>query len=230
MSFFQKEKVSDSQELTDEYYDFIFKFTVVGDATVGKSSLLRRFIDNEFEKDYNYTIGVEFFHKIIPVSFNGTTYRIKLYIFDTAGQQTFRSITKTYYRGACALIIVFDKSRKITFKHAKDWLTGIRESCPECITIFLAGNKKDLDHFDQQVTWEEGLNFATGNDLFFLETSGKTGHNVKELFESVTRETLRRLSEGTIPENEYTEYGIKQMNDSIRLSKEEKDPGSFCCN
>ena len=123
------------------------------------------------------TIGVEFGAKTIQI--DGKT--IKIQIWDTAGQEAFQAITRTYYKGAIGALLVYDITRKDTFIHVTKWLDEVRSNSSKNITVILIGNKKDLED-KRQVSYEEGEAFAKENGLMFLETSAKTAYNVVESF------------------------------------------------
>ena len=123
------------------------------------------------------TIGVEFGAKTIQI--NGKT--IKIQIWDTAGQEAFQAITRTYYKGAIGALLVYDITRRDTFTHVTKWLDDVRTNSSKNVTVILIGNKKDLED-KRQVSYEEGEAFAKENGLMFLETSAKTAYNVVESF------------------------------------------------
>ena len=123
------------------------------------------------------TIGVEFGAKTIEI--NGKT--IKIQIWDTAGQEAFQAITRTYYKGAIGALLVYDITRRETFTHVTKWLDDVRTNSSKNVTVILIGNKKDLED-KRQVPYEEGEAFAKENGLMFLETSAKTAYNVVESF------------------------------------------------
>jgi small GTP-binding protein len=126
---------------------------------------------------HDLTIGVEFGARHVQI--DGRS--IKLQMWDTAGQESFRSITRSYYRGAAGALLVYDITRRETFNHLTDWLAEARQHSNSNMIIMLIGNKSDLDH-RRQVSREEGEAFAQENGLIFLETSAKTAVNVQEAF------------------------------------------------
>eukprot|EP01115_Flamella_aegyptia_P003183 TRINITY_DN1518_c0_g4_i1.p1 TRINITY_DN1518_c0_g4~~TRINITY_DN1518_c0_g4_i1.p1 ORF type:complete len:199 (-),score=29.15 TRINITY_DN1518_c0_g4_i1:78-674(-) len=158
-------------------YKYLFKYIIVGDTAVGKSCLLLQFTDKRFQPVHDLTIGVEFGSRTISIEDN----QIKLQIWDTAGQEKFRSITRSYYRGAAGALLVYDITRRETFDHLQSWLEDCRRYSNQNIVIMLIGNKCDLEN-KRQVSKEEGEAFAERNNLTFLETSAKTAQNVEEAF------------------------------------------------
>ena len=158
-------------------FDYLFKYIIIGDAAVGKSNLLLRYAHGQFKPEYQLTIGVEFGAKNVVI--RNKTYRIQ--IWDTAGQEAFQAITRTYYKGAIGALLVYDITRKETFNHIVKWLEEVKSHSNKNICIILIGNKKDLEN-KRQVTREEGENFAKKNEIMFLETSAKTADCVADAF------------------------------------------------
>lgn len=158
-------------------HQFVFKYIIIGDSGVGKSCLLLQFTDKRFEPLHDLTIGVEFGARM--VSIDGKN--VKLQVWDTAGQESFRSITRSYYRGACGALLVYDVTRRETFAHLQTWLEDAKANSNTAITIMLIGNKCDLEN-KRQVSKEEGEQFAKAHGLVFMETSAKTAQNVDDAF------------------------------------------------
>lgn len=183
-------------------YTYLFKYIIVGDSGCGKSCLLLKFTDNRFENFHDVTIGVEFGTKIINVNDEP----IKIQIWDSAGQESFRSITRSYYRNSTAVLLVFDISRRITFKSIIDWLKEVKKEASNDTVVFLIGNKCDLEH-RRQVKIEEAEALAKEYGLTYLETSAKLGIGVKEMFEYPAQIVYNKIREGNITVSE--ENGIK---------------------
>lgn len=158
-------------------HKYIFKYIIIGDMSVGKSCLMQRFTEQRFRKDLPHTIGVEFGTTVVDV--NGEL--VKLQIWDTAGQERFRSVTRGYYRGAAAALLVYDVTRRDTFAHVGTWLQDARANTNAHTVIILVGNKSDLEE-DREVSFEEAQSFAEENNLLFLECSALSGVNVEEAF------------------------------------------------
>ena len=150
-------------------------------AGVGKSCLLLQFTDKRFRQQHDLTIGGGFGARTIQID----NKNIKLQIWDTAGQESFKSITRSYYRGAAGALLVYDITRRDTFTHLTRWLEEVRQNGNPDTTIMLIGNKSDQDS-RRQVTTEEGERFARENGLIFIETSAKTAANVEEAFINTT--------------------------------------------
>jgi len=121
-------------------YKYLFKYIIVGDTAVGKSCLLLQFTDKRFQAQHDLTIGVEFGSRTITIEQN----QVKLQIWDTAGQEKFRSITRSYYRGAAGALLVYDVTRRETFEHVAGWLEDCVKYSSQSIVIMLIGNKVSL--------------------------------------------------------------------------------------
>jgi Ras-related protein Rab-2A len=133
--------------------------------------------------------------------------QIKLQIWDTAGQESFRSITRSYYRGAAGALLVYDITRRETFEHLASWLEDARQHANPSMTIMLIGNKADLAH-RRAVTTEEGEAFAKQHGLVFLETSAKTALNVEEAFINTAKQIHDKIITGQLDVSNES-YGIK---------------------
>uniref|UniRef100_A0A4W3KE25 RAB2A, member RAS oncogene family n=1 Tax=Callorhinchus milii TaxID=7868 RepID=A0A4W3KE25_CALMI len=119
-------------------YAYLFKYIIIGDTGVGKSCLLLQFTDKRFQPVHDLTIGVEFGARMITIDGK----QIKLQIWDTAGQESFRSITRSYYRGAAGALLVYDITRRDTFNHLTTWLEDARQHSNSNMVIMLIGNKR----------------------------------------------------------------------------------------
>jgi len=158
-------------------YTYLFKYIIIGDSSVGKSNILMKFTHNKFTNDFQSTIGVEFGAKNLEV--NNNVYRIQ--IWDTAGQENFRSITRSYYKNSVCAMIVYDITNRASFEHVQNWIEDIRGQSPKTILILLLGNKSDLEE-KRVVSYDEGNEFAIKNGISFCETSAKTGFGIEEIF------------------------------------------------
>ena len=168
-----------SSDLISQDYDYLFKVLLLGDSDVGKSSLILRYTEETFNSKLVNSIGVDF--KMKKKEIDGKI--IKVQIWDTAGHERFRSITYSYYRGANAIIIVFDLSDKKSFISITEWLKQIEKHAKENVFKFLVGNKSDLID-ERKVTYEEAKQYADEHDLPYIETSAKEGININELFDT----------------------------------------------
>ncbi|KAL5970561.1 Ras-related protein Rab-4B [Taenia solium] len=170
-------------------YDYLLKFLIIGDASTGKTCILRRFIEDTFKEDMLHTIGVEFGTKVIQVGGES----LKLQIWDTAGQERFQCVTRSYYRGAAGALVVYDISCRESFNRVADWISSVRELSKPDLAVILVGNKSDLAAERREVNEEEARQFARDNGVHdFIETSAKLGENIQEAFYAAARTALER--------------------------------------
>ncbi len=157
------------------------------------------------------------------ISVNNRNVRIQ--IWDTAGQEAFRSITRSYYKSSTCAFIVYDITEKKTFYDVTSWLQDCRDMCYKNILIYLIGNKCDLED-KRQVTEEEGREFAEENNLVFFETSALNGNNIEEIFTQSATELVNKLEAGEL-KDDFNNSGIK----IIKSNKEQqtKDKKGGCC-
>lgn len=165
-------------------YDYLFKLILIGDSGIGKSCLLRRYTDNNYEENYVSTIGVDF--KIKTEEIDGKT--VKLQIWDTAGQERFSAITKSYYRGAHAIIMAFDLTSLDSFKRARHWLKESEQN--ENATKFLVGTKCDGKVVVDQ---NDIMLFANENGLTYFRTSSKTGDGIDNMFNQICYQLKEKI-------------------------------------
>ena len=172
-------------------FDYLLKYIIIGDAAVGKSNLLLRYCHGQFKPEYQLTIGVEFGAKNIQI--NNKVFRIQ--IWDTAGQENFRSITRAYYKNSVCALVVYDISSRDTFNNVSTWIEDCKNQSPKTIFMALVGNKCDLND-KRQVSIEEGRELAERNDMMFFETSAKDGINVEEIFINSANEISKKIDQG----------------------------------
>ena len=150
---------------------------------------MKRVMDNEFKAEHQVTIGVEFGSFGLKV--DGKV--IKLQIWDTAGQESFKSVTRIFYRGAHCVFLTYDVTREETFVNLLEWLKEIKQHASEDVRVYLIGNKSEMEE-QREVTMQRALEFAREYKLHkVFETSAKTGYNVEEVFALVAKELYLQL-------------------------------------
>ena len=170
--------------------EFLYKILLLGDSSVGKTCFLMRYTDNTFQEIHMSTIGLDYKLKNVQID-DGKI--VKIQIWDTAGQDRFRSITKNYYKGAHGIILLYDVTSRKTFENVANWVTQIREEVSDKVTIILVGNKID-DESNRKVSTEEGAQMAKECGLNFFETSAKSGINIDTTFNELVKKTVETYS------------------------------------
>ena len=161
--------------------DCVYKVLLLGDTTVGKTCFLMKYTDKTFQDVHISTIGLDYRLKSMVLK-NGKN--IKLQIWDTAGQDRFRAITKNYYKGANGIILIYDVTNPKTYDNVKNWVTQIREEASPNVVVYLCGNKIDMKE-ERKVKEEDGKIMAEEFGFPFNETSAREGININETFEDL---------------------------------------------
>ena len=167
------EKISDFQE----EHKYLFRVCLLGEAGVGKTSLITRFCDNYFSDNYNNTIGVDF--RLATLKYDNII--SKIHIWDTAGQERFRSLSVNYMNNSHGFIFIYDITNSESFKNIVNWINLALEKNNHTVINLLVGNKSDLES-DRKVSKSEAEALAKEKKLFFLETSAKKDNNVEKVF------------------------------------------------
>ena len=205
-------------------YSYLLKYIIIGDPSVGKSNLLMKFANNKFTEEYEATIGVEFGVKNITL--DNQIYRIQ--IWDTAGQENFRSITRAYYKNCVCAMVVYDITNKKSFDNVQNWIKDVITNSPKTVLIILIWNKIDLID-KRQVSFDDGQEFAINQGIIFMETSAKTGDGVEEIFKKSAQEIKKRIGENYYDLNSET-CGIKKgKNNTVNLNNEKSKDRRGCC-
>ena len=199
--------------------EICLKILIIGDSFVGKTSLLLKYCDGQFPETHMATIGVEFKDKTIKL--NGR--EIKLQIWDTSGQERFRSITQNFYRNADGIIFVFDVTKTETFSHIKDWLLDAQVEDSD-IKRILVGNKSDLVE-DRVIDKAKMESFGETKKMKFFETSAKNGSNVDLIFTEIASLILANKTEKEI--NELYTKNPQNLNISSEVIEPKKE--KKCC-
>lgn len=173
--------------------DINFKILLLGDSHVGKTCYLLRYIEDTFTENHISTIGVDYKIKLVE---SPEKKIVKLQIWDTAGQDRFRCITKNYYRGSDGIMLIYDITSYSSFVNIKNWIVNIKEYLGEEACITLVANKLDLES-SRKVSTEDGMKLAKEYKFSFFEASAKKNISVNEAFENLTNEMLKKNSTKT---------------------------------
>jgi len=199
-----------------------YKIILVGDSGVGKTSILKKFINNEFNEDIKCTINIDFFSKSIKIDKNLYT---NLKIYDTAGQEKYRALIKQCYQGTDGIILVFDLTNENSFNKLKSWINEVSDNT-EKAQIILVGNKADL--IERKIDEETAENFAKQRDIKYIETSAKEGTNILLLFEELALDiNKKKQNDSSVVELEHVDTYVfrrREINKEIKNKKENK-----CC-
>ncbi|PWY97958.1 putative YPT6-GTP-binding protein of the rab family [Testicularia cyperi] len=159
-----------------------FKLVFLGEQSVGKTSLITRFMYDTFDNTYQATIGIDFLSKTMYLEDR----TVRLQLWDTAGQERFRSLIPSYIRDSSVAVVVYDITNRASFQNTSKWVDDVRAERGNDVIIVLVGNKTDLSD-KRQVTTEEAEKKAQEFNVMFIETSAKAGHNVKVLFKKIAQ-------------------------------------------
>lgn len=212
-----------SFEETMKKKSYEFKVILIGSISVGKTSILSRYITNEFDNNHHCTLKVDYKTKIININ---NMVKAKLNIWDTCGDEKYKSITRQYYRDAHGILLIYDITKKDTFDSIIEWQKEIRNNAPNDSVLFLVGNKTDLDK-ERKVTLQEGKNKAEELGMLFTEVSAKSGDNIPILFDKICEvmiETIQNKPE--LNENKINTKLLDEVNDN---NFEENKKKKICC-
>ena len=204
----------------DDTYDVIYKILLVGDSGVGKTNIMLRYLNKEFNINTKATVGVEFGSKNIIIDKKV----IKGQIWDTAGQERYRAITSSYYKGAHGAFVVYDITLKESFEAVDRWINDLRNNTDERLEIILIGNKSDLEE-KRQVSKEEGEEKAKEKEVAFMETSALNCNNIEKAFNEILNKVYlaykpqEKKSEGGFIES-YSKEVIELNGGVNRVEKE----------
>ena len=190
-------------------YDKTCQILILGDSSVGKTSLISRYANGIFKEEYLATVGLDYYNKQDTI--NNLNVLVKLW--DTAGQERFKSLTPNYFRNAEGVVIVFDVTNSETFENLKYWISSIKSNLGEkniIIPIIIIGNKIDMDDM-RDINKEEADKFAKENDYKYFEASAKTGEGVDEAFREIVNQIL---------DNSDKLEEIKEERKSIKIQEE----------
>ena len=173
-------------EIEKKDSDITIKLLLIGNAFVGKTLIVQKFLDNTFSKTTMTTIGVDLQYKVLDI--NGK--KVKYLIWDTAGEDRMKTMTYAYYRGCHVVLIVYDVTSKKSFENVTTWVECVDKFAKSNVLRILVGNKTDLED-NRVISKEEGKKLAEENGLKFYEISAKTMNGLVEMFEDVAKEYVQ---------------------------------------
>ena len=191
--------------------ELVFKILLLGDSEVGKSCFLMRYSENVFIENYITTIGLDYKLKTVKLD-SGKS--IKVQLWDTAGQDKYRTIAKNYYKGSHGILLLYDITKQSSFDNIREWVRDIKEEVSEKAIIFLIGNKIDMDE-QRKITKEKGEELAEEYKIPFFEASAKSGENVDEVFKALYNKICEI-------------YGDLERERGTKLIKKRKIKGRCC--
>jgi small GTP-binding protein len=201
-------------------YDYTIKYIIIGNAAVGKSNIILKYTRDIFTEEYQITIGAEYSSKDIII--NNKQYQIQ--IWDTAGQEYFRSIIRSYYNNSACAIVVYDITSKKSFNDVENWIDECTNNSPYDINLVLVGNKIDLEN-ERVVSYDEGKKLALKYNMLFFECSAKTGKNINNIFNESLQEIDKKIEKGKY-NFDLNHIGIRKIK---RDKHEEKYTKKYCC-
>ena len=204
-----------------EEYEMMVKVILIGDSGVGKTNIMSKFLKNKFMEESKATVGVEFGSKLFDL--NG--HKIKAQIWDTAGQEKYKSITGAYFKGSKGALVVYDITQKSTYESLEKWVNDLKSAGDPKITIILIGNKSDLEE-NRQVSKEQGEEKAKSFGCAFLETSALSGDNIDKAFNLMVKEIFEKFSNDSAEDSEL-ESGFK--GEDLKLDKVVDKKKKKCC-
>ncbi|TFF96213.1 MAG: GTP-binding protein [Promethearchaeota archaeon] len=178
---------------SEDIKEFVFKIVVLGNSAVGKTSLINQYVESTFQEDYKPTLGANIIRKDVDIGGD----KIRLIMWDLAGQKKYQSIRSMYFQGCVGALLVYDVTRPKTFEAIKDkWLSDFKKYVEDEGSYILIGNKIDLKE-ERKVDTNDGEELANEiNASSFIETSAKYGENVEEAFKTLVRKILGNFGEG----------------------------------
>jgi Ras-related protein Rab-11A len=207
--------------MAEEEYEMMIKIILIGDSAVGKTNIMSRYLKGEFMESSKATIGVEFGSKIFKID----EHVIKAQIWDTAGQEKYKSITGAYYKGTKGAFIVYDITRQETFDNVDRWINELKVTADPKLFMILIGNKCDLAD-KREVSIEQGEEKAKSFGCAFLETSALSGDNIDKGFQMMAEEILKKNLNDDLDDDE---FGTIEKGEEINLDKTKNDEAKKAC-
>ena len=200
-------------------YDVKCQLLIIGNSNVGKTSIITRFTNGTFSQNYLATVGVDNYTKIETID----NKNVQIKLWDTAGQEKYKSLTKSFFRGAEGVILVYDITNLESFTDLKLWINSIKENLgeeKESIPSIIVGNKIDLG--EREISLEEANKFCKDNNYEYFETSAKTGENIDKSFRALVKKILAAKSDDD-------DDGDKQQEGNIKINSKDQKPKEGGC-
>ena len=172
---------------SDKEYELLIKILIIGDSTVGKTNFIKKYVENKFNESYFASTGIDLITTSIKIE--GKSFKIQ--IWDTAGQEKYRAMTKNLFLKTQGIVIIFDISNETSFINLKSWMNDIKEECSADIPMILVGNKLDLED-KRVIDKERAMEFAKNEKLEYIETSSKTGENINKALSLIIEKIYQR--------------------------------------
>lgn len=211
---------------------FQFKIILIGEAGTGKTSIINRFLNNTFKNSYKPSLSIDF--KVKDIYINSESYAT-LKIWDTCGEEKYRSITKQFYRDSNGVLLIYDLSKRDSLKKLNLWLEDVKNVVNDDCVIFIVGNKNDIYYRDYEIS-EEGKNFAYENNIEYFEVSAKTGGGIYQLFKKIAKQMVnievakkyKNKEEFNCNSYNSEDKGGLYLKDFLK-KYDDKDKNKFCC-
>ena len=204
--------------LNENYYDEKIKIMIIGETRVGKTSLISKYCNNEFSGgQYLSTIGIDFQIKILNIN----SKKIRLQIWDTAGEERFRNIAKNYFQSSDGFLVVYDITNKESFDTLDYWIEEIKSNSQALSKMILIGNKCDKEE-ERKIKKDDGKDYAKKKQIKFFEVSAKDGTNVNDVFEMLVKDILKSYS----PSENLKKRGSRMLSVPIQQQHNKKNN---CC-
>lgn len=227
----------------NEEYERVCKIVIIGETGVGKTCIMIRFVQNRFNKNQLSTIGASFAEKEIKLRKDDKEEKIKFNLWDTTGQEKYRALTRNFYAGAKAAILVYDITQLESFEKIRDfWVKELREHCEKNIILALAANKYD-NFMEERVDEKEAKQLADDNNMIFARTSALSGEGINDLFIDIGNKYLNNFMNEEAKKVSKTQNIVengekkvkKKKNKSIKLNRSKGSKGNHkkkkknCC-
>ncbi|KAH7588997.1 Ras family [Nakaseomyces glabratus] len=211
-----------------------FKLVLLGDSSVGKSSIVHRFVKDTFDELRESTIGAAFLSQTVKIKDGNEDVVIKFEIWDTAGQERYKSLAPMYYRNANAALVVYDVTQPDSLSKAQSWVQELQNKVgDEELVIYLVGNKVDIVEADEsarKIETEEGAEYAQAQKLLFKEVSAKTGAGVKDIFQEIGEQLYSTKKASLKNKDQSRRTGSVSSNTvDIQTQRPSTNDTSSCC-